>query len=611
MKLKYLTAIFTAALAVSACSKDEDMTIPQAGKPAGVEFSLVQEDFYGDTRSGAEEACTYDAVEFIVADSDGDRVSSVKGMYEPSSSSFFIEGLTPGEYRIAILGIKGDYGSDGLTVHSPDNISERWISFPDDIGKPLEAEYFYSLTPFTVSGTSVQAPERITQKRIIGKIEFGYSYRNDYIRTAVLSSTATLESPRFHTSFSADGLFSGESSGRSVTLDMTRGESYLFLPSAGRTAVKGQAEMLTRDYRGGNIRRRYAFILEEILPNHIGTVHIDAIHPDDETGTMFITEQRYAEGDHGLILQDDEPASVYTDKKERNFNTASPLQLSFTPEGNLHARFYSPRELSGVLVRALVPSVCDEYFDLAYFDRIPAFADFTGTAAPTIRSGLYRTESGRIVRITEPGQDALAGAEFKVISDDPYWGKLQKIIHGWNIRFDLYGGDPTKPDGGPAGNWMGIRPVHCREAVALFLNFTYMIDMPEHERILKENEDRLYGNGGTEDKVTAETVLKQMRQERTINVGLVYTGNNVMGLGGGSTFGAWQGGWTDHYTSTYACEVMFHELGHVMGYNHSSSFTYGPWAQELMNNFYISHLAEMPVDSPDYLNSSRNPNLYK
>ena len=109
MKLKYLTSIFIAALAVSACSKDEDMTIPQAGKPAGVEFSLVQEDFYGNTRSDAEEACTYDAVEFIVADSDGDRVSSVKGMYEPSSSSFFIEGLTPGEYRIAILGIKGDY----------------------------------------------------------------------------------------------------------------------------------------------------------------------------------------------------------------------------------------------------------------------------------------------------------------------------------------------------------------------------------------------------------------------------------------------------------------------------------------------------------------------
>ena len=69
------------------------------------------------------------------------------------------------------------------------------------------------------------------------------------------------------------------------------------------------------------------------------------------------------------------------------------------------------------------------------------------------------------------------------------------------------------PDGGPKGNWMGIRPVHCREAVAFFLNFTYMIDMPEHERILRENQDKLYGNGGVDDKVLVETVLSQMRRE--------------------------------------------------------------------------------------------------
>ena len=56
---------------------------------------------------------------------------------------------------------------------------------------------------------------------------------------------------------------------------------------------------------------------------------------------------------------------------------------------------------------------------------------------------------------------------------------------------------------------------------------------------------------------------------------------------------------------------MFHELGHVMGYSHNSAFTYGPWAQELMNRFYVDHLDMMPVDSPDYLNSRQNPNIYK
>ena len=47
-----------------------------------------------------------------------------------------------------------------------------------------------------------------------------------------------------------------------------------------------------------------------------------------------------------------------------------------------------------------------------------------------------------------------------------------------------------------------------------------------------------------------------------------------------------------------------------MGYNHSSSFTYGPWAQELMNHFYVEHISEMPIDKPDYLNTKENPYLY-
>ena len=101
-----------------------------------------------------------------------------------------------------------------------------------------------------------------------------------------------------------------------------------------------------------------------------------------------------------------------------------------------------------------------------------------------------------------------------------------------------------------------------------------------------------------------------MRQQRTLQVGLVYSGNGVAGLGGGSTYGAYQQAWFEHYWNTYSCNIMFHELGHVMGYGHSSSFTYGPWAEELMNNFYVNNLRQMPIDSKNYLNSSSNPNKY-
>ena len=82
---------------------------------------------------------------------------------------------------------------------------------------------------------------------------------------------------------------------------------------------------------------------------------------------------------------------------------------------------------------------------------------------------------------------------------------------------------------------------------------------------------------------------------QTLQVGLVYPGNGVIGLGSPSVFGAYQRGWFEHYSNRYACSVMFHELGHVMGYGHSSSFTYGPWAEELMNNFYVDNIGKMPI----------------
>ena len=449
----------------------------------------------------------------------------------------------------------------------------------------------------------------ISQRRVVGRLDFSHEFANPHTESAVLSNVVILDSPRFFTGMSADGAFTGTSSAGRIVLDAAEKKEFLFMPTVEGERISGENEIITRDYRGVRVRRVYSFAGAGIAPNHVNGVRIEAVHPDDETGTMFITEKHYIKGGHGTILSDDEHHSVYTDASQRRFNTSEPLQIS-VEEGRLHVRFYSPKPLSDVLVKAVLPGTDGEYVDLAWFDRIPAFADFYETLPMAMRTALYRSESGRLVEIPATDAQDISITGFKVESEDPYWSKLQDIRHGWNITFSLYGGDPDREDGGPAGNWMGIRPVHCREAVALFLNFTYMIDMPEHEEILQENQDRLYGNGGPDDKVTPETVLAQMRQERSINVGLVYTGNGVLGLGGGNVFGAYQGGWFNHYTSEYACEVMFHELGHVMGYSHSSAFTYGPWAQELMNRFYVSHISSMPVDSPEYLDSRNSPYLY-
>ena len=628
MNMKRITIVIICIIAgLTSCMKDGlAPALPENGRIRGISVRLGY-DGYGDgsaTRSSAGapalfSRADYDRVELAVMDGDGRRVRDVKIRYDAPTSSVYMEALREGRYELLILGIKGNADTDGAAIHDMETASDTWISFPESHVKPLSAEYFHSSTPFIVNEVmtadgivfKAEIPETVIQRRIIGKLDFPLEFRNGNIQAGLEAFGLKLFSPVFHTAMSGSGEFSGSVSAEEFSADILGNASLLFLPSVPEAGgLKGETTILTRDYRGKYTERTYSFVTEPVKRNVATEVVTDAVHPDDDNGTMFITQEVYDKGSHGAILQDDEHHTVYTDKSERKFNTAEPLQLSVTDDGKLHVRFYSPRPLAEVLVKARIPASGDEYFDLAWFDNIPAFADFTETLPMTQRRTWYRTESGKIMEIPQTVPEDLSGMEFRIESSDPYWSKLEGIVHGWTIAFDLYGGNPEAPDGGPQGNWMGIRPVHCREAVAFFLNFTYMIDMPEHERILRENQDKLYGNGGVDDKVSVETVLSQMRRDRSINVGLVYTGNNVLGLGGGSTFGAYQGGWFEHYTSAYACSVMFHELGHVMGYNHSSSFTYGPWAESLMNNFYVTHLNEMPIDSPAYLDSKLNPNKY-
>ena len=618
-----LMSMASAAAAIS-CTRENGMVTLPGPLGEGISFTLSPEDYAdaGAGNSGPAQLTSagpdgYDRVEFAVIDMDGKAVGGLKGFYDQQSSSVNIEGLREGSYSLLVLGVKGDYERDGVEFFRISDVSDTWMTFPEDMESALSAEYFHSSTPFSVKAVHGDGGKElvadvtgaISQRRVVGRLDFSHEFANPHTESAVLSNEVILDSPRFFTGMSADGAFTGTSSAGRIVLDAAEKKEFLFMPTVEGECISGENEIITRDYRGVQVRRVYSFAGAGIAPNHVNGVRIEAVHPDDETGTMFITEKHYIKGGHGTILSDDEHHSVYTDASQRRFNTSEPLQIS-VEEGRLHVRFYSPKPLSDVLVKAVLPGTDGEYVDLAWFDRIPAFADFYETMPMAMRTALYRSESGRLVEIPATDAHDISITGFKVESEDPYWSKLQDIRHGWNITFSLYGGDPDREDGGPAGNWMGIRPVHCREAVALFLNFTYMIDMPEHEEILHENQDRLYGNGGPDDKVTPETVLAQMRQERSINVGLVYTGNGVLGLGGGNVFGAYQGGWFNHYTSEYACEVMFHELGHVMGYSHSSAFTYGPWAQELMNRFYVSHISSMPVDSPEYLDSRNSPYLY-
>ena len=616
-RLLFLACITLASVSCTEQFENED----EVGYYGGNEtvFRLYSAGFDNDvTRS--REALTkaaYNFLDYYIVNESGKVVTGVKSKYKPETSEIVAEGLHEGCYRLLVLGVKGNKENDSAVVNKITDANDVWLSFPENLNRPLECEYFYSDTPFEVNIVeaeggkyeTVSSEGTVTLHRIIGKVKFDFDFENMYIENSVTQNKVMVDTPRFYTSMTANKQFLGQSNMVLDELDLLKRKEYLFMPTVEDDIMGGEIEMVSRRYTGGNVSQTYGFAGIKILPNQVATINTDVEHPEDNCGTMFISSVAYRNGNHKKILQDDEKKAVYTDRSQRSFNTSNPLQLSVTDNGQFHMRFYSPRDLGHVTVKALISEVSDEWLDFAYIDTIPAFGDAFVDILMLKKPTVCRGESGRLINVEKLTVSQLKNAQFKIESPEDYWAKIKEIKHGWTIYWGLFGGDPDREDGGPVGNWMGIRPVHIRESVAFFLNFTYLIDMDDHERILNENLDKLYDDN--KQPVTAERVLAQMRQARTLQVGLVYGGNGVAGLGSPSVYGAWQYAWFSHYYDSWQCSYMFHELGHVMGYGHSSSFTYGPWAESLMNNFYVNNMYRMPIDSKTYLNSESNPNKYK
>lgn len=116
------------------------------------------------------------------------------------------------------------------------------------------------------------------------------------------------------------------------------------------------------------------------------------------------------------------------------------------------------------------------------------------------------------------------------------------------------------------------------------------------------------GNDG-QTPVDMSKIIPKLENHSRFNMGLVYIGNGVVGLGGGATLGVYQGTYLTHYSSSYVLGVMFHELGHCMGYGHSSGMTYGRFSGD-SGDCYIENLPNLPVPVNTILNSNNNPNKY-
>lgn len=208
-------------------------------------FRLYSAGFDNTATRSVESAsrAVYDFLDYYIVDDTGKVVTGIKSKYKPETAEIVAEGLHEGSYRLLVLGIKGNKENDRVTVNKVTDVKDVWLSFPEDLSKPLECEYFYSDTPFDVTVTVtedgrqeiISSEESATQHRIVGKVKFDFEYENLYIESAVTGNVVGIENPRFYTSMTAGKVFSGQSDGSMNVLNLSGRSEYLFMPTVGDT----------------------------------------------------------------------------------------------------------------------------------------------------------------------------------------------------------------------------------------------------------------------------------------------------------------------------------------------------------------------------------------
>lgn len=489
-----------------------------------------------------------------------------------------------------------------LSVCEPQVVSDYLVFYPENHPGRLDYAYFYRKHLFTISGHE-HTDLTVKMQRIIGKVVVNIITDNDYLNKTLTSIKLKVDTALIYKGISVDGRFQGEH--HLKEMDLYPNNSFYCLPTIENHPIIGEFILTSRNHSGEEHTSSYKCKFH-IYPNRQTEINIIPNHITSDCGTTIVSYQDFKE-ESQQILADNEPKSIFYNNDLRSFHVNCPLKLS-SQNNKLTIMSYSPIGLNNVMIYAKDPSGGD-FFEFMKCDTIFPFSSISVSPTLLRTDGVVKTINGQIITKKQISQENLSKLQYKIVCENLYWKKIEAIRAKWWIRFSAYGGDPDTWNGSPNGNWMGIRPVHIREAIAHLTNIAYLCTLPEFDLAMKELQGQVWGNGGKQDLIDMETVIPAFENHSGFNVGLVYTGHGVVGLGGGSTWGVAQGVFFNSYYDHGSANVLFHELGHCIGYGHSSGMTYGPFAEKAAR-IYINNISQLPIPSQNILSSNTNPYKY-
>ncbi|MGG6229591.1 hypothetical protein [Tenacibaculum sp. SDUM215027] len=315
-----------------------------------------------------------------------------------------------------------------------------------------------------------------------------------------------------------------------------------------------------------------------------------------------------SETNSSLMFQDGESQEIMT-SESRMYEISKVIRVKPVDNKTIEVANFAPIDIEDITITATIETEgFHKPIKLFKIDKIRAHGKQEINYPFIDNSSLFLNTSNQEVDLStfkDTGIDP-SNIVFDFTGDNEIIQKL-KSLHKlkWTIKYHDF-----DTDNNPDNNWAeDITPKDIRRFTGLIINLgvVFASDNFKNEFI----NENIIGNDGTtaltenEKKGAYNIILNKTRY----NCGKVV---NVSGLGGGATFGV-----AEHVLRDYIRKetgfITAHEIGHTIGYNHSSNMTYphevdgvntgiSPVTTRIMNQFFENDL--YPVTIENYYLSS-------
>lgn len=570
----------------------------------GQSFSLSISDYSDAIKTKAVVPTTISLMKVGIYNKAGRLVNNLEITSSEEYKKYRIEGLPDGDYTAVFMGLASKEGNNRLpSITVPEELGGSWL--PEIVeGKPHNEEYIYGKQTFSIeNGIGSTLP--IVLNRIVGRVEIVSLLNTDWVISKIKIS---FDDNALYGDHSLMNEFIG--SAKLVDYDVRSSTVFYSLPTIGN---KSQSGVVSVEYlkNGKTEIANFTFNLC-IEANKRARLLITEKVDVEQYGFIKIWDSQRTSSTSRKFFQD---GDSYKSVAARRFRPDASLSLQFDHMRNkMIASFYSALPVRGITVLVKRPSDT-EFFELAWFESMQAFEEREIDIPSNMNRRLFRTETGGYIMVDSISNNNL---RYKYKGEEPLIKELSSIEWPCEIRFS----EPTADTLQTKKRYLPLRPVHAREAVVLYTNMGYIISQADWtNRLLGSEKTKPFTDNGKVVSLEREVFPRLFLDEERNHLNLFILNPNhkdnygVSGMsyvGNGGMFAMAQDRYLDQYRREGALTTIYHEFGHVMGYNHDGNMTYGEWQDVCANHHYNKYKSkETPFYTEKHLNSASNSNLYK